>query len=174
MADDLVLNPGALGATLATDEIAGRHFQRVKATFGPDGTAGDVTAANPFPVDAQPLTTAKTSLATSTDLAASASTDLDSAQVSVATTAQLIGLMITSSVPLKAVLKTLLNGSESSDLAVFFTSASNNQPIWMPSKLFFTQVYDATAGLDGFRITVTNLDPTQASDVYCTFLYDEV
>lgn len=174
MANDLVLNPGALGGTLATDEIAGRHFQRIKMTFGPEDTADDVTSSAPFPVDVQPLTAPKTTLATSTDLVASASIDLDSDQITVGTTGQLIALMITSSVPLKAVLKTLLNGAESSDLAVFMTKTANELPIEMPSKLFYTQAHDAGVGLDGFRVTVTNLDGSQASDVYCTFFYDEV
>lgn len=174
MANDLVLNPGALGGRLATDEIAGRHFQRIKMTFGPEDIADDVTKVTPFPVDPQYITTATTSLDSSTDLAAAASTDLDSAQISVGTTGQLIALVITSSVPLKAILKTVLNNAESSDLGVFFTQPANNEIIEMPSKLFYTQAHDGGAGLDGFRVTVTNLDGSQASDVYCTFFYDEV
>lgn len=43
MADDLGYTPGA-GATIATDDIGGRHFQRVKPTLGADGTAVDVSA----------------------------------------------------------------------------------------------------------------------------------
>jgi hypothetical protein len=29
-------------------------------------------------------------------------------------------------------------------------------------------------GLDAFRVIITNLDTSQAADVYCTFIYDEV
>lgn len=47
MADDVSL-PGT-GSTVATDDIGGRHFQRVKATWGVDGTATDVTATTPLP-----------------------------------------------------------------------------------------------------------------------------
>lgn len=47
MADNLV-QTGA--GTIATDDIAGVHYQRVKATFGVDGTATDVSATNPLPV----------------------------------------------------------------------------------------------------------------------------
>lgn len=42
--------PIADGTTIATDEIGGAHYQRVKTTFGTDGTATDVSAANPLPV----------------------------------------------------------------------------------------------------------------------------
>lgn len=37
-------------ANMATDDIGGVHYQRVKATFGVDGTATDVSPVNPFPV----------------------------------------------------------------------------------------------------------------------------
>lgn len=51
MADDIQITPGS-GAPVATDEIAGRHFQRIKITHGPDGTATDTSSTNPFPVEA--------------------------------------------------------------------------------------------------------------------------
>lgn len=51
MPDDIQITPGS-GAPVATDEIGGRHFQRVKITHGADGTATDTSAANPFPVEA--------------------------------------------------------------------------------------------------------------------------
>lgn len=51
MADDIILNPGAAGSTVATDEIGGKHYQRVKIVHGPDGTNdGDISEQNPFPV----------------------------------------------------------------------------------------------------------------------------
>lgn len=50
MADNVQLNPGALGDVLAADDVGGIKFQRVKPTFGEDGTAVDVSAANPLPV----------------------------------------------------------------------------------------------------------------------------
>lgn len=173
MTDNLQLNLGSGGAKLKTQDDGTSHWQQVLMAFG-ETSLTTIEKASPLPVDPQAITSAKTSLDTSTALAATSSADLNSAQISVGTTGQLIGLIITSSVPLKAVLKTLLNGAESADKAVFFTQIANNQPIIMPSKLFFTQAYDAGVGLDGFRVTVTNLDGTAASDVYCTFLYDEV
>lgn len=48
MADDLKL-PGC-GDTVATDEIGGVHYQRMKLSQGADGTAVDVSAAAPLSV----------------------------------------------------------------------------------------------------------------------------
>ena len=49
MADNIAVTPGT-GATIAADDIGGVLVQRVKATWGVDGTATDVSAANPLPV----------------------------------------------------------------------------------------------------------------------------
>lgn len=50
MADNVTITPGA-GATVAADEIGGILWQRVKVTFGSDGSATDVDAANGLPVN---------------------------------------------------------------------------------------------------------------------------
>jgi hypothetical protein len=49
MTDNVSVTPGN-GATIATDNIGGYHFQRVKVTFGDDGSGTDVSAVNPLPV----------------------------------------------------------------------------------------------------------------------------
>jgi len=50
MVDNVAVTPGA-GATIATDDVAGVQFQRVKVTLGGDGVdGGDVAAGNPLPV----------------------------------------------------------------------------------------------------------------------------
>jgi hypothetical protein len=54
MADNVAISPGA-GVSIATDDIGGVQYQRVKLTFGVDGTATDVSASNPAPVTG-PLT----------------------------------------------------------------------------------------------------------------------
>lgn len=52
MADDIALNAGdSAGATVATDEIGGIHYQWAKLAFGPDNTATKVTASVGLPVD---------------------------------------------------------------------------------------------------------------------------
>lgn len=52
MADNVGYTPGT-GAMVAADEIGGVLYQRIKPTFGVDGTAVDVSDANPMPVQAQ-------------------------------------------------------------------------------------------------------------------------
>jgi hypothetical protein len=71
VADNILLNAGSGGSTLATDDLGGSpavHIQRVKPAFGADGSATDVAAATPLPVDPTPcgpLKRAKISCATS-------------------------------------------------------------------------------------------------------------
>lgn len=50
MADDIVLNAGSGGDTIAADDISGVKHQRVKIQIGADGSATDVSSANPLPV----------------------------------------------------------------------------------------------------------------------------
>lgn len=41
MTDNVTLNPGALGDTIAADDVGGAKYQRVKLSLGADGTAAD-------------------------------------------------------------------------------------------------------------------------------------
>lgn len=50
MADNTRLNPGASGDLIATDDVGGVKFQRVKVNYGDDGAATDVSLASPLPV----------------------------------------------------------------------------------------------------------------------------
>jgi hypothetical protein len=50
MADNVNYNP--TGSTqIASDEVGGVHYQRIKPAFGEDGTATDVSLTNPMPVN---------------------------------------------------------------------------------------------------------------------------
>lgn len=51
MTDNVTLNTGTGGATLATDDISGVQHQRVKIQYGDDGSATDVSDTNPLPID---------------------------------------------------------------------------------------------------------------------------
>lgn len=58
MADNITTNPGTGGAVLATDDIGGVQYPRTKLVIGADGVNdGDVSAANPMPVQAPALAT---------------------------------------------------------------------------------------------------------------------
>jgi len=51
MADNKTVDNGALADfTVATDEIGGVDYQRVKMVWGPDGSAFDASASAPLPV----------------------------------------------------------------------------------------------------------------------------
>jgi hypothetical protein len=52
MADNTTLNPGTGGDNIASDDIGGIKFQRVKPAWGVDGSAVDTSEANPLPVAA--------------------------------------------------------------------------------------------------------------------------
>jgi hypothetical protein len=55
MADNVDITPGT-GKTVATDDIAGVQYQRVKVTWGADGTATDASASAPLPVTVATIT----------------------------------------------------------------------------------------------------------------------
>ena len=48
MADNVGYTPGT-GTTIATDDIGGVQFQRIKPAIGEDGSAVDVSMSNPMP-----------------------------------------------------------------------------------------------------------------------------
>lgn len=50
MADNYTTNPGAGGATFASDDVGGVQYPRVKITHGADGAAQDASADAPLPV----------------------------------------------------------------------------------------------------------------------------
>ena len=56
MPDNTELNSGTGGDIIATDLIAGVKHQRVKVQHGADGSATDVSAASPLPVDGSNVT----------------------------------------------------------------------------------------------------------------------
>ena len=57
MADNVTADPGTGGAVFATDDIGGVHFPRTKIVIGDNNTNdGDVSAANPLPVDGSGVT----------------------------------------------------------------------------------------------------------------------
>jgi len=52
MADNTTLNPGTGGDNIASDDIGGIKFQRVKPAWGVDGSAVDTSETSPLPVAA--------------------------------------------------------------------------------------------------------------------------
>ena len=50
MTDNVILNPGTGGDTVAADDIAGIKYQRIKTGFGEEGVYADVSLTDPLPV----------------------------------------------------------------------------------------------------------------------------
>jgi hypothetical protein len=73
MSDNYATNAGSGGATFASDDVGGVQYPRVKATWGVDGIATDVSAANPMPVTNQDCVV----LLSTTIAATGASTSID-------------------------------------------------------------------------------------------------
>lgn len=67
MADNVTLNTGSGGDTIAADDIGGVKTQRVKVQHGADGSATDVSTASPLPVDDDASQTLLTSILAAVD-----------------------------------------------------------------------------------------------------------
>jgi len=78
MADNVILNLGSGGSTVASDDIGGIQYQRVKTTFGADGVATDVSATNPMPVSSMRTAPVKETYSASVNalVAAALATDI--------------------------------------------------------------------------------------------------
>ena len=179
MADGTQINTNDTGGDIiSTDEITdggvaqGQKTQRMKVGVGDDNNYQDVHDGRPLPVQegmTTPLVTHDSALA----IAAGSPSDLDSAQISSGLTGKLVAILMSSSVPLKGELKTVLNGVDSSVLLTMFSKAGQNGMMKLPNKEFITQAENVAGGFDGFRLTVTNLDSENAADLYATFFFDE-
>lgn len=66
MADNVAITAGS-GTSVATDDIGGVHYQRVKVAHGADGSATDSSAAAPFPVTLTNLEKAEDAAHTTAD-----------------------------------------------------------------------------------------------------------
>jgi hypothetical protein len=70
MADNITLNTGTGGASLATDDVGGVQYQRTKVTFGADGSATDVSPGAGIPTAGQYFDTTGTGAALNADIVA--------------------------------------------------------------------------------------------------------
>jgi hypothetical protein len=110
------------------------------------------------------------STVTSASLGAGASVDLDHTAITGGTTGQLMGIDVSSAVPLKVEIKTVNAGTPTTRV-VLFTQNGDYLTWRAPFKTFITQSGGATSR---FRVTVTNRDNNQASDVYSTAFWDQI
>ena len=118
------------------------------------------------------ITSPQVSYVTSASLAPGASATLDSAQLTTNMTGRLWGVDVICAAPFKAEVYTVANGTPSTIKGLGIT----NLGAWTfrpPHPGFISVPYSVTAGLDGFRVIVTNLGVLDDSDCYCLIYYDE-
>jgi hypothetical protein len=118
------------------------------------------------------ITVPQITYATSASLAPGASVTLDSAQLTAAMTGRLWGVDVICAAPFKAEVYTVANGTPSTIKGLGITNVGHWE-FRPPHASFVTVPYSATAGLDGFRVIVTNLGVVDDSDVYCLIYFDE-
>lgn len=150
------------------------HYPWSKIALGAETEDdGPVSNSNPMPIKSVEAINPLTSIAQAT-ISPGGEDDLDSDAISSGQTGKLLKVIVTGSAPFKAELKQVANGVETNK-GIGIVRASGEW-IWQTPGMDFVKVaQDVTAGFDGFRITVANLDPgPTASDFYATFYYDEI
>ncbi len=105
---------------------------------------------------------------TSAALAAGGTVALTTAE---AASKKLSKVDVWSSVPFKATLHTVDNAIESGVKGIGGGQAATPWQLKTPHRNYIT--LGATAGLDAFRVNVTNLDNNSAADVYAVFHYED-
>jgi len=105
-------------------------------------------------------------LVTSAGVAAGASANLDSNDLP---SKYLWQATFTASVPFKVVLSLNDNGSLTSLDTIF--GRAGETVTWKPPHRAFAQAPAAGAGTQGWRAAMTNMDTSEAADVYATFMY---
>jgi hypothetical protein len=105
-------------------------------------------------------------IATSAAVAAGTEVDLDSAAI--AEPENLTQVTISASVPFKARI-TLVENTVETVIAELFGRAGTPL-VWQPPDRRYTTVSN-TAGTDVFRVQMTNMDTSEAADLYASFFY---
>ena len=90
MADNVAITAGA-GTNIATDDIGGVHYQRVKVTYGADGSATDPSSTAPFPIASYPVASGGATVHRKTSAASTNATSVK------ASAGQLYGYSVTNS-----------------------------------------------------------------------------
>lgn len=107
---------------------------------------------------------------TSSAIAAGSSDDHDTADLG-GTTKKVAKVIFGASVALKAELKSVSNGTPTT-IAVGFSPAGGMGELVPSHRDYWSVAFSANAGFDGFRLSRTNLDGSDAADVYSVIQYE--
>lgn len=88
------------------------------------------------------------------------------------TTKKLTGVDITASVAWKGKIQSVSDGTPT-DLVVLFGDSGESVQWRPPHKNYMSVTFGANAGFDGFRCAMTNMDTSEAADLYATFYYED-
>jgi hypothetical protein len=150
MADNVTIPASGIGTAtpvVATEESGGVHWQKMRNS----------------------VVSAQSQLLSSADLAAGVNVDLTAVDITTGKTGQLIACDFGASVPIRIDIQTISGGRTTR--ATLFAKAGETVPWRTPAPEFITQVGGAG---NGFGVSITNLDTSQAANVYATLYWDEV
>lgn len=108
---------------------------------------------------------------TSASIAAGATDNHDTTDFGAATK-KVSRIIFGASVPLKAELQYVDNGTATT-LAVGFSGPGETAELAPSHRNYWSHTFAANAGFDGFRLARTNLDASQAADVYSVIQYED-
>lgn len=159
-------------AAALADDTANPTVPAVGAfLMGYDGATWDrvrVASTGRLSVDPGTPTTPANKYVTSASLAAGASVNLDTGEIAAQ---RLTAVEVWTSVAYKAELRKVLNTVADTDPSVIGGGQAFQSFAWKAPHADYIKT-TASAGTDGFRVTVTNLDDSNAADVYATFHYE--
>lgn len=167
LADDTA-NPTApaVGAFLMGWDPTDGNWDRVQVGNDTGRLQVDVVTGGGSTTPSSPVT----EITNSTNTAAGTSANLDTSDLA-GTTKELWQVTIAASVAWKAVIGAYENGVLVENYVTLFGQAGECE-IWRPSHPdFANEAFSSNAGFDGFRAVVTNLDTSEAADLYASFEY---
>lgn len=160
-------NPLPISATTSANAVGNPLYTRLT-----DGTAALGTASNPLAVSfegANDGTLIETATATSTNLAAAASANFDTAVIG-GTTGKLLHVAVACTQPVRVDVGTY-NGTTFTSKLTYMQPAFQTLCWTTPDRDWIDL---ASGGSNVFRVRVTNLDNAKSSDVHTTILHEEV
>lgn len=115
-------------------------------------------------------TTPVNSYDTTASIAAGATDNHDTTDLG-GSTRDLRRVIMGASVPLKGEIQSVINGTGTT-IGVIFSPAGQSVTWDNPHQDYNSVVFSANAGFDGFRLIRTNLDASEAADVYSNIFYE--
>lgn len=81
-------------------------------------------------------------------------------------------VLLTASVPFKATIRSVVDGTATDTYGIAFGRAGETV-LWKPPHREYTKkVFSANAGFDGYEVLMVNMDTSEAADLYSTFYHE--